>query len=225
MAEKIERKLNITPGREVSVPCSKCAGKTAHEIVGSFDESGSEDRYNYYWSNNYQIIFCKGCKIISFRHLSSNSEDYVQVDHDEWTYDEHEALYPSRLEGRRDIGDGARFLPVETRQIYTETLQALSNNSPVLAGIGLRALVETICKEREAAGRNLLEKIDSLAEQRILTPGSAQILHRVRTLGNAAAHEVKPHSEKQLGFAMDIVEHLLKDVYIIPKLVEQEFKE
>ncbi|WP_406867166.1 DUF4145 domain-containing protein [Paraburkholderia fungorum] len=225
MAESYERKLNTEPGREISVPCSKCAGRTAHEIVVSFDESGSDDRYNFHWSSNYQIISCKGCKVLSFRKASSNSEDYVQVDHDEWIYDEQEALYPSRIEGRRDIGDEARFLPAETRQIYTETLQALSNNSPVLAGIGLRALVETICKEREAAGRNLLEKIDSLAEQRILTPGSARILHKVRTLGNAAAHEVKPHNEKQLGFAMDIVEHLLKDVYIIPKLVEQEFKD
>lgn len=225
MAEKLERTLNTAAEREISVPCLKCAGKTAHTIVASFDESGSEDKYNYYWSENYQIIFCKGCKVISFRRCASNSEDYVQIDDDEWIYDEHETLYPSRLEGRRDIGDEARFLPAETRQIYTETLQALSNNSPVLAGIGLRALVETICKERNATGKNLLEKIDNLAEQRILTPGSAKILHKVRTLGNAAAHEVKPHSEKQLGFAMDIVEHLLKDVYIIPKLVEQEFKD
>ncbi|WP_186211666.1 DUF4145 domain-containing protein [Burkholderia gladioli] len=225
MADKIERKLNADPGREVSAVCSRCVGKTAHEIVASFDEDGSDDVYDYQWNNSYQILFCRGCKIVSFRHISSNSEDYVQVGHDEWIHDEHEALYPSRLEGRRDLGDQARLLPAETRQIYTETLQALSNHSPILAGIGLRALIETICKERKATGKNLLEKIDSLAEQRILTPGSANILHRIRTLGNAAAHEVRPHSEKQLGFAMDIVEHLLKDVYIIPKLVEQEFKE
>jgi hypothetical protein len=46
---------------------------------------------------------------------------------------------------------------------------------------------------------------------------------RVGALGSAAAHEVKPHSDKQLGLAMDIVEHLLRDVYILPKQVEAEF--
>jgi hypothetical protein len=34
---------------------------------------------------------------------------------------------------------------------------------------------------------------------------------------------VKPHSEKQLGLAMDVVEHVLNDVYIIPEKVEAEF--
>lgn len=52
----------------------------------------------------------------------------------------------------------------------------------------------------------------------------AAILHKIRSLGNAAAHEVKPHSNKQLALAMDIIEHLLKDVYILPKQVETEFE-
>jgi hypothetical protein len=53
----------------------------------------------------------------------------------------------------------------------------------------------------------------------------ASILYKIRTLVNNAAHEVKPHSEKQLGLTLDIVEHLLKDVYILPKLAESEFED
>jgi predicted nucleic-acid-binding Zn-ribbon protein len=223
MAEQLATKLNGSKGEEVLVPCSKCTGKTAHEVVVSLDESGSDDEYNYHWNNHYQIIRCKGCSFTSFRNASSNSEDYVQIGHEEYEYATEEKLYPSRLEGRKDLGDGERFLPPDTRRVYKETLQALVNNSPVLAGIGLRALVETICKERNAAGGNLLAKIDNLAAQHVLTPASATILHKIRSLGNAAAHEVKPHSERQLGLAMDVVEHLLKDVYILPKLAEDEF--
>lgn len=59
----------------------------------------------------------------------------------------------------------------------------------------------------------------------ILTPAGAAILHRIRALGNDAAHEVRPHNDKQLGVAMDVIEHLLKDVYILPKQVEAEFGE
>lgn len=223
MGLELETKLNATQGQEVVVACAKCAGKTAHEIVVSLDESGSDDDYGYQWNDNYQIIRCKGCKFTSFRSASSNSEDYIQVSDNEYEYATEEKLYPSRLEGRKDLGDGERFLPPDTRRVYKETLQALVNNSPVLAGIGLRALVETICKERNAAGGNLLAKIDNLAAQHVLTPASATILHKIRSLGNAAAHEVKPHSERQLGLAMDVVEHLLKDVYILPKLAEDEF--
>jgi len=87
----------------------------------------------------------------------------------------------------------------------------------------LRALIETICKEKNAEGGNLFKKIDDLVIKQILTPTGCTILHKIRTLGNDAAHEVKPHSDKQLGLAMDVVEHILNDIYILPNKVETEF--
>lgn len=50
----------------------------------------------------------------------------------------------------------------------------------------------------------------------VLTKSEAEMLHGMRMLGNTAAHEVKPHSETMLGDAMDVVEHLLTNVYILP---------
>ena len=147
----------------------------------------------------------------------------MQVDYDDWDYRVVQELFPSRIEGRKGLGDEIHYLPSTVMQIYKETLLALANQAPILAGIGLRALLETVCKEKNATGKNLLEKIDSLVTSRILTPTSASILHKIRTLGNSAAHEVKPHSEKQLGLAMDIIEHLLNDVYILPKQADSEF--
>lgn len=86
-------------------------------------------------------------------------------------------------------------------------------------------MIETVCKENNAEGRNLLLRIDDLVAKNILTPAGSTILHKIRTLGNDSAHEVKPHSEKQLGLAMDVAEHLLTDVYILPKKVQAEFKD
>jgi len=40
-------------------------------------------------------------------------------------------------------------------------------------------------------------------------------------MGNKAAHEVKVHDENILSTAFDIVEHLLKEIYIIPKIAEK----
>lgn len=67
------------------------------------------------------------------------------------------------------------------------------------------------------------KKINDLALKHILTPSGANILHKVRSMGNKAAHEVMPHTSSQLSLAMGVVEHMLKDVYILPKLVENEF--
>lgn len=228
MARKITYAVNGSLERELNLPCLKCAGKPSHKVVASFDESGSDSEFHgdtFYWNDHYQVVQCQGCKSISFRQASTNSEDHYQIGEDEWEYGESEKLFPSRLDGRTGLGNDTRYLPNNVARIYDETLTALANQCPVLSGIGLRALLETVCKEKNAVGGDLFKKIDSLLAASVLTPASAAILHKIRALGNAAAHEVKPHSDKQLGLAMDIIEHLLKEAYILPKQVESEFED
>lgn len=223
MLNTVKYHINKTQDEEHSLPCINCTGKTTHKVLASVDVRGDEGEVSW-WIDN-QIVQCLGCRTVSFREASSNSEDYYPISHDTYEYNVVEMLYPSRVEGIKGLGKEIYYLPSDVRRIYNETLMALSSQSPVLAGIGLRVLLETVCKEKNATGQDLFRKIDSLVSKGTLTPASAAILHKIRTLGNAAAHEVKPHSEKQLGLAMDIVEHLLKDVYILPKQVESEFQD
>ena len=100
----------------------------------------------------------------------------------------------------------------------------MNGNNPVLTGIGLRAIIETVCKDQAATGKSLYDQINSLVEQSVLTKDGAEILHKLRVLGNNAAHEVKPHSNVQLGLAFDVVEHLLQGVYILPYHAKRRFK-
>ena len=215
--------INQSTGHEVQVPCIKCSGRTAHEIIVSVNQSGTESRYSLDWWHNYQIIRCKGCKVVSYREVSCTSEDYIQVGEEEWEMMESEKLYPSRIEGRKDIGNDILYLPSDLARIYRETVTALINDLPILAGIGLRAIVETVCKEKNASGSNLYNKMNDLVGQRVVTPVDADILHKVRTLGNSSAHEVKPHTTTQLSLAMGVLENMLKAVYILPKLIKDEF--
>ncbi len=225
MKSKVDYHINKTQGNEFAIPCLNCTGKTTHKVLASVDMQGQEkyrdDEFDISWTIDNQIVQCLGCKTVSFREAISHSEDYDEYSEE---YITREKLYPSRREDIKGLGDETHYLPSSIKRIYDETLIALSNQAPVLAGIGLRALLETVCKEKQATGGNLLTKIDNLVSMGILTPASAAILHKIRTLGNDAAHEVKPHSDRQLSLAMDIVEHLLKDVYILPKQVETEFQ-
>lgn len=149
MASPNTEEPNKTQGEEVKVPCSKCSGKTFHKVMLSLDQSGDDrdGEWSFYWENHYQIIQCQGCKTVSFRNVYSSSEDVFQIDDDEWDSVEYEDLYPSRIEGRKGIDDAIAYLPIKVQRIYKETLQALNAKSPILAGMGLRALVETICAE------------------------------------------------------------------------------
>ena len=116
------------------------------------------------------------------------------------------------------------MLPPNVQSIYQETILAIENEQNILAGIGVRALIETICKDLSAEGKDLYNKINSLKEKSIVTKEGVDTLHKLRVLGNDAAHEVKRHNKQQLSLAIQIIEHMLDGTYIIPHKVSKVFE-
>ncbi|MGH8646600.1 MAG: DUF4145 domain-containing protein, partial [Gammaproteobacteria bacterium] len=96
------------------------------------------------------------------------------------------------MQGRAPIA-GVSALPKQLERVYTETINGLNRGQPVLCGIGVRAIVETVVKDQRAKGPNLSKQIDNLVTAGVLTKEGAQILHKLRVLGNKAAHDVKAH--------------------------------
>lgn len=223
MTDKLE--LNKQQGQKIPSFCRDCHRETKHEIITEATLSGSEvsGGYSTGWATEHQIIRCLGCETFSFRKVAGTEHDYVQVGENEWAYEASVDVYPNPREGRQPLTD-AGLLPVKIQRIYEESLQALNDTQPVLCGIGTRAIIETVCKDRNAIGGDLYNKINSLVGLGVLTKDGADILHKLRTLGNDAAHEVKPHSLQELGLAFDVVDHLLLGVYILPEHAKKTFK-
>lgn len=214
-------------GKVHRVPCLRCAGKTDHSVVSDYQVRGDEESgdWTFSWIEDHQIIQCLGCKSISFRLAKSNSEDYAHDERGDVVNPEDVSIYPARVEGLKHLDGDLVYLPNQIRRIYEETTKALANQQPVLAGIGLRALIESLCKDNNAQGKNLASKIDDLVTLQILTPNDAFILHSIRTLGNDSAHEAKPHNEMQLQLAITVAENLLRSVYILPAKANAAFPE
>ena len=124
-------------------------------------------------------------------------------------------IYPNPEDGR-DAIDSDHLLPSNLQLIYNETIKSINFGQAVLTGMGIRAIVETVCKDKNANGKDLYAKINDLVKQRVLTKKEADILHELRIIGNEAAHEVKPHNNDTLTLALDVIDHLLKGVYILP---------
>jgi hypothetical protein len=162
--------------------------------------------------DDYLSIQCRGCKTLSFCKEVASSEDTDPEGQPITT----RTLFPGRIAGRPPLQD-LYHLPFDLRTIYEETRSALMEGLPVLTGIGIRAIVETVCRERSSPGRNLAEKIGGLITLNLITQTEADILHDLRFMGNQAAHEVKAHATQELNLAFDVVEHLLKAVYLLPE--------
>jgi hypothetical protein len=198
------------------VLCGECKKVTNHNVIAEHKTSGDANDDEIHWWATYQIVQCMGCDDISFRRVSACTEDY---DPNTGKIEESEALYPDRISGRTPMEDHDLF-PVKTKRVYLETLKALNNQTPLLAAIGLRALIESICIEQKTKSKNLAKGIDELAAMGLLSTKQAEFLHNHRFMGNEAAHEIVAPKPEHLVVAIDIAETLLKTIYILPNKAE-----
>jgi hypothetical protein len=216
MDEPVKQEVVVPPDVFVVIACGECDRDTRHKVLAEVRGHWQDDRQVVDLWRQYQIVQCQGCLTISFCEASQFSEDF---DHDPDTGETYlpttTRLFPSRIAGRPMMNE-AQELPHNVYVVYAETHSALCAELRVMTGLGIRAIAEAVCRDKEMSGRNLEEKIDALATAGHITTAGARILHSLRFMGNAAAHEMRAHSPKELNAAFDVVEYMLHGVYILP---------
>jgi len=202
---------------KVKALCASCKKITNHAVLAKHDTSGDTYDGNIQWWATYEIIQCLGCDDISFREVSTCTEDFDPLT---GKLEESILLYPDRASGR-DPMFGYEEFPTKTKRIYMETIKALNVGTPLLAAIGLRALIESICLEQKTKSRILAMGIDELADMGLLSKKQAEFLHNHRFMGNEAAHEIVAPKPEHLVAALDIAETLLKTIYVLPEMADK----
>jgi len=202
----------MTKPTTVWTACNACDRDTKHDILFSAEES----EYDYRLDRIYQVVQCCGCEAKSFRKVIADYEQAFQVDEDEWEIPKDIYSYPAVLKGHRAVPDITRA-PRLVNDIYSQSLDAIKNQSNVLAGIGLRATIEAICNERKVTGKSLEIRIDKLAKAGFISQNDADRLHAIRFMGNDAAHDIQSAEMGGLLVALRIVEHLIISVYILDR--------
>jgi len=197
------------------IDCTRCHRATNHDVLYSKKVGGHDEEGDIHWGEEYQTVQCRGCGTISFTVESWNSED---TDPD-GKLTPTLLLYPSRT--IRKPMESHYYLPYKVRGVYAETLTAISNKAPILAAIGIRAIVEAVCKDKGCTEDKLEKNIDLLVTKGHLAADQADFLHLQRFMGNNAAHETTPPEQTELGAALDIAENLLTNLYVLPMLAEK----
>ncbi len=205
--------------RNVFTQCAGCERQTNQKILFSkkvkhidqFDESDID-------IFDFMTIECMGCKTVSFlrrQHIEDPEvegkmafvDDHYPIDYSNF-YDEFNFLN----------GEDQQELPNDLYSLYEEVKNAFENGSNILAGIGLRTLVEAMCLHQKIAGRNLQDKIKNLLTAGLISTAELPILDKLRLIGNMSTHEIKAISLDKLNYALDIVNNVLKSIYILPKI-------
>lgn len=220
-----EPKLKLLDNINESIECYYCNIETNHKVLSSAQFSASfftddEHDNSIHATTSIEIIQCQGCMSPSTRFSSWDSEavDYHSDGLDPIiSYD----FYPKR--NQLIAFDNAYQLPSALEDLYLETVNAINNGSLIIAGIGIRGLIETVCREENIEGKNLEQKINSLFAAGKISKDSKDILHSLRMIYNKSAHESFKPSKEQLYISLEIVELLLKQLYIHSHLAKKHF--
>jgi hypothetical protein len=193
--------------------CKRCDYETNHKVLFK-ERFRSPDELGYDFIIEYMVVKCLGCETTSFREEFINLETAYPDENGDWTPEITITNYPKKDRIVKRL-DNVHALPDKIKSIYNEAVNSYNADCPILTGVAFRAVIEAICIEEKIQGYNLEKKINNLVRQKLITEKEARRLHSIRFIGNDSVHEMKAPKEKSLKIVLNIIEHLLNNLYLI----------
>ncbi|HEX3555225.1 MAG TPA: DUF4145 domain-containing protein [Thermoanaerobaculia bacterium] len=193
------------------VECPHCGNVTPMQIVSTYSQvkEYSDSQFPIIWDagNVYELLACASCHRVTLRsyfyHSHALEPDEIEI----------RILYPAK----RDAPSG---LPDQISKAYSAAnrVKAIDANA---YGVLLRRVLELVCVDREASGKDLNAKLADLAQKGEIPSKLAGVAKGLRQLGNVGAHatlgELTPEEVPVLD---DLCRAILEYVYSAPSLAQ-----
>ncbi|MCK9988876.1 MAG: hypothetical protein AzoDbin1_05348 [Azoarcus sp.] len=194
--------------------CNSCGGERNHERLKQIDKRWSEEVGNGYQisgGDTYYVLECRGCESVKILHESWFSEDtgptgdpYIkQVYYPSSIFRPHPRWFQSL--------DSAWHISKLLREIY----QAMQNDAPSLAAMGIRAVIEAIMIDKVGDQGTFRKNLSEFQNKGFISTFQLGILEAVLELGHASIHREFIPDTDQLGVALDIMENLVHELYLL----------
>ncbi len=198
--------------------CRTCSGLRNHKQIHEEKRKGSENEDSFQWVHKFLIIECLGCETLSFLEIYGDTGMITYSEEGPSDYYFDETIFPRYLETKPL--EKSYFIPKMIKTIYDETIESFKADSKILTAGGLRAIIEATCNHLKIKKANLADRIDLLYKGGYLTLNESKRLHSIRFLGNDALHEMEKPKKEQLYILLDIINHLLGNLFINDKKIE-----
>ncbi len=198
--------------------CNTCGPNINHHILfrneGSSEKFSEKDEINLIDRDDHLLVKCCGCEKVSFlrRNYTLEADGITVLQSLDWNYPEKPYDFYNFLSY-----DDEYELPSAINSLYNEVKSAFNDDSEILAGLGLRTLVEAICIHQKIVGNNLQDKIQNLHHVGSISKKDASYIDNLRQIGNSSAHEISSLSMDKLQIALEIINQILRTIYVIPK--------
>ena len=111
----------------------------------------------------------------------------------------------------------ATNIPVPVQNVLEEAIKCHAQHCFVASAIMVRKTLEELCRDRQATGGNLKERIRALGSKVVLPEELLAGLDDLRLLGNDAAHiestEYEKVGQEEVEVGIEFTKEVLKSVY------------
>lgn len=199
--------------------CRNCKGLRNQKELFQKELRGSDNDDFFMWIEKYSIIECLGCETISFLKIYGDTDMVDSNDEGSPEYYFDKFIFPYFLE-KGDELKYQTYIPENIRTIYIETITAFKADLSILTAGGLRAIIEALCNHLKIKNDNLSVRIDLLHKKGHLTLSESKRLHSIRFMGNDALHEIVKPNKAHLYLLLEIINHLLSNLFINDKIIK-----
>lgn len=195
----------------VRIHCNNCSRETNHAVRAKHTVV-SEDRDHEYGpfgvKDTIEIFQCLGCEEMTVRR-SFEHDAYGEGIPD---------FYPPRISRRTPLWKDK--LPKQILAVVEEVYRALQADSPRLATIGARTIIDLVILDKVGDVGTFVEKLTALEKQGYVGRKNREFVAAALEAGSAAAHRGIAPQVDDLNRVMDIVESLLESVYVLEELAQ-----
>ena len=125
---------------------------------------------------------------------------------------------------RRQKPDWFDKLDSEYQSLLNEIYLAVAVDIQALTAMGLRTVIDMVCNKSVGDLGRFDQKLDGLLDKGFINKNEREILTIAVDAGSASAHRGHTPNKEDLNTLLDIVEHLLKGVYVL-RPASQRLKE
>jgi hypothetical protein len=169
-----------------------------------------------WFTDFYQLLLCPSCNTVNLIKTSYDSENSFPTNEYEEDYETTvEYLFPRIKSGN------FKNLPSLVEKSYAIATK-LRKIEPIASVIFSRKSLEAICVDQKAAGKDLHNQINNLAQKGLIPELLKEAAHSVRLLGNEGAHELDVEvSADDAETLLALCDAIIGYVYEAPQLVQR----
>lgn len=196
--------------KTIRVHCNGCGRETKHAIRCAhtavredFVKEAGDGGMAFEEKETFEVLQCLGCDEMTVRQSFEHEAYGESKPH----------FYPPRIFRRTPPWKDK--LPQQVSAVVDEVSRALQTDSPRLATIGARTIVDLVILDKVGDVGSFGEKLAALEAQGYVGRKNREFVSAALEAGSAAAHRGVAPQVVDLNRVIDIVESLLESVYVL----------